>query len=504
MPCPPQRATNLLLLAGILVAAAMVGIWVQPAGVNGDGVGYLKQLRGQGLSPGHLLYLPLARALTGGAAAGTLLEAVPVLRGLSLVSALLTLLFLWDSARRVMGHRRAILTVALLASSHAFMRAALEVEVYAPAALLCVVTLWALIRGTAGGLRWAALAGAAAGVAAGFHGTLILLAPSLILAPRRDHRAVGAITACLVAGLVAGATLFWAATVQEFTSMAELWRWLRSADHGVPYPHGLRTVPATLWGLIRSLVHAPYAYQAPLWWVGLATTLAAAAWASMILLSRQQATESPSAPRAKGLSRLVLAWTVPMALFALAFFPSDTERWIFALPALFLVLTPRPTKASWALVALIAALNIGTYQLPLKLDDVAPVRAAAAEKILQSGDLLISPGHGWEELVGLGTRHPPELFPLIHFVGAEGGPGQAVVLMWRRIVETHAAGGRVYVARLKGSTDPNGFKELAWFQVTPDDFASMFDLHQPEPSGAEELWRLRSLPTNSGADPAAW
>lgn len=480
MPRPSPNTVHLILLAGILAAVAAVGLWLQPATINGDGVGYLKQLRAQGLSPGHLLYLPLIRALAG--TQGTLLEAVPLLRGLSLACALATLLFFWDAARRVAGPGGALLAVALLASSHAFLRSALEVEVYQVATLACVITLWALIRGAAGGLAWGALAGVAAGVAAGFHSTLVLLAPALILAPRRHRWRRGAVAACLSAGLVLALILLWAASAQGLTSAGEVWRWLRSADHGVPYPHGWRTVPATLWGVARSLVHVPYPHQAPLWWVVLSTALATASWAGVLLLGRGQS---------RPCQRLTLAWTIPLALFGLAFYPSDTERWIFVLPALLLTLAPRPGRLAWGLVAAVALFNLASYQVPASLDNQDPNRAAAAEAVLKRGDLLISPGHGWEELVGLGSLHPAELFPLIHFVGASRGVGAAVVLMWRRMQAVHAAGGKVYVARLKGSADARGFKELAWFDVSRADFLSMFDLYAAEPTGVQELWRIR-------------
>ncbi len=475
-------------LACIVTALAAAGILLHPAGINGDGVGYLKQLNHDTLSPGHLLYLPLARTLVdaGGAGGGPLLQAVPLLRGLSLVCGLLAVILFWDAARRLVGSQRALPLAALLCASHAFMRSAMEVETYAPANLACVVALWALVRGVSGGLGWAALAGLAAGLAACMHSTLVLLAPALILSPRQARRALAATVACLAAGLTFGLTLAWAAGEQGLSGAGELWRWLGSADHGVPYPHGWRTLPATIWGLARALVHAPYPYEAGLGLAAAGTALAAGAWVALFFLRGSNRAD----PGRASFRLLLLAWCLPLALFALTFYPSDTERWIFVLPALFLLLPPRPGRLTWALVAAVALVNLLGYQLPRRLDSAEMDRAAAAERVLSGGDLLVSPGHGWEELVGLGAQRPPELFPLVHFVGATGGPGEAVVLMWRRIKQVHASGGRVYVARLRGSDDTRGFKELALFGVSRADFVSMFDIHTAEPTAVEELWLL--------------
>ena len=489
---PRANHHQLAALAGILAAFAAAGILFQPAVINGDGVGYLKQLDHGALSPGHLLYLPLARWLVhvAGVGGGTMLQAAPLLRWLSLVCALLTLLFFWDTARRLVGGERALPLVALLGASHAFMRSALEVETYAPATLACVVALWALARGMAGGVKWAILAGLAAGVAAGLHTSMVLLAPALILCPRRARRVQGAALACLAAGLTLGLILAWAAGEQGISGAGELWRWLRSSDHGVPYPHGWRTAPAALWGLARALAHAPYPYEAGLGRAAAYTALAAAAWIALLLLrgpTRGEAGEPSSRP-------LLLAWVLPLTLFALYFYPSDTERWIFVLPALFLLAAPRPGRWTWALVLVLALVNMLGYQLPLRLDRAEMERAAAAERLLTEDDLLVSPGHGWEEMVGLGTNRTPELFPLIHYAGARG-PGEAVVLMWRRMREAHAAGGNVYVARLRGSPDPRGFKELALLGVTRADFVSMFDIYREVKTPVEGLWKLETTGT---------
>jgi len=485
-----------------MAALVMAGLLLAPGEINGDGVGYLKQLRGQELSPGHPLYLPLLRlvALAWQDPGATLLDIAPRLRLLSLCCAALALPLLVDAARLLLGPGRALSVLLLLGASHAFLRSAMELESYAPALTGAVASLWALARGARGGAAWAAAAGMTAGMAAGLHTTLVLLAPALALAPRRRRAASRRALALCVAAATLGVILAWAAWRQGLQGPGELLAWLRSADHGVPYPHGWRTLPAALWGLCRSLVHAPYLHEAATWRVALGTALGAAAWAALVVM---RARDTPATTR-----RLAVAWSAPLALFAVAFFPSDTERWIFVLPGALLLLAPAPGRRTLALAGAMALVNIGLYQVPLSRDTEPARRAAAAEEICGAGDMLISPGHGWEELVGLGTLQPPRVFPLIHHVGAEGGLSAAVASMRGLAAETEAAGGAVYVARLRGSPDPRGFKELAWFGLDREGFADLFGDWTAHPTRVSGLYRLRrrarpSSPNRSNSGPPA-
>ena len=63
----------------------------------------------------------------------------------------------------------------------------------------------------------------------------------------------------------------------------------------------------------------------------------------------------------------------------------------------------------------------------------------------------------------------------------------AVAEMRERIERTLDSGGRVFVARLRDSPDPRGFKELAWLGMSREEFAALFDRYGPAPPQAEAL-----------------
>jgi hypothetical protein len=184
---------------------------------------------------------------------------------------------------------------------------------------------------------------------------------------------------------------------------------------------------------------------------------------------------------------------LPLGLFALTFFPSDTERWIFLLPPLVPLLAPgldRRPRAALALVLGVGLANVAAYHLPVALDRGELQRAAAAERLLTAGDLVVSPGHGWDELIGLGMPRPPERFPLAYHAGARRHLGRALAELRGRVGGALRAGRRVYVARLVDSRDRRGFKELAWLGLAPGGFEGLFVRWAPGPTVVPGLWRL--------------
>lgn len=490
---PPAHDRDLIGLGGLLLLVFLVGWIAQPATVNGDGVGYLRQIPTDGLSPGHLLFLPLCRGLARHYAHRTLLDLQGPLALLCLGCGLVGLGLFWGAARRLLPPGRALPATALLAASHAFMRSALELEVYAPALMLSLGVLYALARAPGASPRsslgWAALAGALAGLATLMHLTLALLALPLglglaTLSPRGKRLSAPPIgLGCM--GAVVGVGLLVALSSRNLLhSPSSAWAWLRSADHGLSTPLTPIAPLTALWGLCRALVFAPYPYEAPLWRVAAMTLLGGGA--GLLLLGcwlRTRGSET-AVPR---LRQLVLAWTLPLGLFAVTFYPSDTERWIFILPLLLLLLALPPGPWVWGLCVVMALVNLVAYQVPLALDNAPMAQAAAVEQRLGSRDLLVSPGHGWDELVGLGTVDPPERFPLVFHVADLGGLGPARALLYEHIEATLARGGRVFVARLNDEQDARGFKELDRLGLPRSDYRRLFDRFSIQPTGVPDL-----------------
>jgi hypothetical protein len=250
--------------------------------------------------------------------------------------------------------------------------------------------------------------------------SLALRAPAVLLAlvrlppPRQRRRCllIGGATLALAGGL----PLLVFLAQQGRLDPAAAWQWLRSADHGLPYPHSIFTPLVAVWGLSRSLVHAPYPYEAGLPVVVLLSVAGLLAWGGLLLAWRRHRRDEPLPLPAR---ELMLAWTIPLAVFGLLFYPSDTERWVFLLPALALLLAPAASRWTMALIGGVALLNLVSIELPLALDDLAPRRAAAVDRLAQPEDLVISPGHGWDELIGMRAAAPPHRFILVYYAGSE-------------------------------------------------------------------------------------
>jgi hypothetical protein len=485
-----SAATQLLLYGGLL--------WLlSPAVVNGDGAGYLRQATDGGLAAGHPAYLPLARLLATWWSINVPLDLAAPLRLLSLGCSLVTLVLLHDAARLLLGPRRALVCAGLLALSHAFTRSAVQVEVYACAGMLSMATLWSLVRyrccpdRRTTAILWAALAGLLAGLAVQLHLTLGLLSIPLVVLPRY-WGGRGWWQASLAGGIVMTLTtlllLVLALHNQGLTTLADSWSWLRGSDHGLPDPHGWSAPLVAGWGLARSLVFVPYPYSASWPVVAVATSVSGGLLAGLSLLARRA---SKSEGEGLGLEVWALViWALPLACFAALFYPSDTERWIFALPALVLFLGRGPLRTLRLALVIMLLVNLGVALLPGALDDTQLRRARAVEQLVRGDSLLVSPGHGWEELVGLGTPAPPQSFPLVYYAGAHRGLAPAVTELHHQVSRSLAAGKRVFVARLHDATDPRGFKELAWLGMSRAQFAALFQGYRRRPTEISGLWEL--------------
>ncbi len=109
---------------------------------------------------------------------------------------------------------------------------------------------------------------------------------------------------------------------------------------------------------------------------------------------------------------------------------------------------------------------------------------------LRPGDLLVYPGHSWDELVGMRLARPPERLCFIYHVGAERSLQDAVSLTHRAIGRAFARGGRVFVARLRDRLDDQGFKEMGWFGLSRQGFAAIFAPYSPRATEVPDLWAL--------------
>jgi hypothetical protein len=405
-----------------LLAFTILYLALAPAVVNGDGLGYLRAALSGGVYPGHLGYLPLLRLLPG----ATPLELLWPARILSIVSGVGALAFLAAAARRL--ELRAWLPAAVgMGCSYGVMVSASDVESYAPALLCVCACLYFLTR------RWEAAAALAASLAALLHVENLLLAAPLFFALGRRGWAILPPLTVALACLVARVTPL-------------------GAGHGFHYPLHAWTPLVAIYGAAKALVYSPYTYEAS--WAQVLGCFAAGALA-LIFLLRLAWGKMPLGKNA------TLAWVAAYGAVGVAFFPSDHERWIFLLPVLWLsVAAASPRRVAAAALALVAV-NLVLW-VPRARDDRWRKQAEAATAHLQMGDLVVSPGHGWDEYVGFWGGPEVRRFPLVYFAGELG-----VEKMRARLAREIAAAPRVVLLRMSDDGDPMGWKELRLFGITP-------------------------------------
>jgi hypothetical protein len=438
--------TRRLAVVAVAVGAAGAYLAMAPRVVNGDGLGYLKAATAGTLYPGHVGYVPLLAAtarLVGATRPVELLWPARVLSALAVAVAALVLGSMAERRWRSSGARWAA-TLGLLASWGA-LSAGSDVESYAPALAALVGALWCADR------QRPIMAGLLCAAATLFHVENLVFVPvAALLVERRGPLLVAA---ALPIAAVYGA----------------LWpghgvAWLAGASHGLHYPLRWTTPFVAVYGTCKALVYAPYPYEAS--WARVVGCFAVGAVAAGALA----ACVRRPLPRAA-----MAAWLVPYALVGVAFYASDAERWTFLLPLLWLAAAARP-RLALGVAAFALAANLVLW-LPTARDATLRTRAAAAATQLRDGDVVVGPGHGWDEYIGFYEGPRVVTFPLVYWAGAVGRDALPDAI-------ARAAGGhRLFLARFTDDGDPMGWKELRQFGITPANARTLLPAGHAVPVG---------------------
>ena len=464
----PPAVVSLLLA----VVAALLCLLLGPAVVNGDGLGYLKAAPTDVLYPGHLAYLPLLRLLARLAGAADSLALLRPAQALSVVATAGAVLCLHRAACLLVDEVAATVAAAGLAVSFAVVQAGADVETYAPALLAMCFTTWAAAaRAKGSGWGWLILAGLGLAAAALLHVENVLFGPAaaLLAARRRQgsgRPAIGDGVAVLLLGgaVVLGAYLF-AFTLRHDTPASAI-RWVLGASHGYAHPLRLSTPAVALYGMAKGLVFSPYPVHSSWPAVLVASALGTGALALLLWLARR-----PGRPTALGRA-VAVAWFIPYTVVGVAFFASDNERWIFLLPPAWLIAgagattSRRARRVAAGLLVGLAALDLA-LGLPVARDNAIRARAEAVSAHLQVGDLIVSPGHSWDEYIGFYQRVVLDRYPMIYFCGLLGGGEAMRQELGRRVAAARRRGARVFFARLDEPVTADGWKELVLFGITP-------------------------------------
>ena len=465
----PQLTLALALVLSL--AATLLYLLTAPAVVNLDGLGYLKLLP-HNYSAGHLLYMPILRQATrllggDGLKVGRLIDAVAGGSGVLLTFGIARLVAPLRADRRFV----AAVAAGGLAVSYGYWAQGADVETYALAtvALLGVVRVALPYLGAPS--LWRALAiGVCLGLAVLCHLTHVLLSAfvaTICLNDPRGRRA-GAQAAAVALG-TGGAIALGAYAYAAFVVRGHHWegavRWVLTASHGFREGSGPYLLAEAIYGLARAVIWSPYLHEADAPRLIGQLLLGLTPILGLLLLAREHRGVLRDLPLGCG-----AAWIAPYAALALVFFGADSERWIFVLPALWIVAAllidalPARRLVAAAVVGAIAVVNLVTAIAPARGDAGPRRKAELAAAPLADGDLLVFPGHSWDEYVSFYGGRRVEPFPIAYYAARDGLPQ-----MWDRLDReagaARARGHRVFSVRIFDEDaalddDPAGYAEL--------------------------------------------
>jgi hypothetical protein len=464
-----HRRTALALGA----AATLLYLLTAPAIPNLDGLGYIKLLP-HNFAAGHLLFMPALRSLTrlvgDGLRAGRLYDALLGGTGVVLTYSIARrMLAAWDDEQARLG---AAFAACGLMLSYGYWSEANDVEAYAAAmvALLATVRM-ALSFAPHPSLARAAGTGALLGLAVLSHLSHVLLAVFVahhLYCHARGRRWLPPVVALAVGGALSISLYAYAALVVRGHDLHGALKWIGTAQHGFVTTGGAYRLADAIYGLCKAIVWSPYLYEAD------AQKLVGQFLLGLIPLG---ALFVGTLLGTRARSRLDLAalawWTVPYAILGVAFFGADPERWIFVLPAGWILAAalvldrPRPLRAGAAVLLWIGLFNLVTAIWPAHRDQWPKQKAELTAAQLRDGDLLIFPGHSWDEYVVFYGAAKIEPFPVSYYA-ARDGAAAAWTRLDKEIAEARARGGRVFSVRVfdDADEDPRGFWELGTVGVS--------------------------------------
>jgi hypothetical protein len=473
----PALDTDRLRALGLGALAMLLYLATAPAVVNPDGLGYLKLIP-HNFAAGHLLYLPILRTATrlfggDGLHAGRIVNAMLGGSGVVLMYGLtrraLSQLPLGRPFTDADVRFASTLAAAGLGVSYGYWVQGSDVEAYAAAivALLSTVRLCVAYQARPS-LSRAIGVGLLLGVSVLCHLTHVLMTPFVAAwlythAPSRATARLHAALAVALGGAVSLGAYAYAALVVRGHDLAGALRWIGTASHGFHPTGGPYRLADAIYGLSKSMIWSPYLYEsdAPrLLGQFLLGLLPLVALTALAILRRR------ALPPLEW--KLFALLAAPYVVLGVLFFGGDTERWLFVLPVLWLLaavvvaLDHRRARLFAVILSYFVVLNLCTGLLPARAD-ASGVRSRATEAagLFHAGDLIVFPGHSWDEYVSFYASAELEPFPLSYYAARDG-----VSAGWQRLErdaeKTWARGGHIYALRFfdEHDADPRGIDEL--------------------------------------------
>ena len=503
----PVELSDYCLGALLGLLAALLYRGTAPAVVNLDGLGYLKLIPNN-FSAGHLLYMPLLR-MAAAIGRGNSLRGGLVVNQVAGGTAIATA---FGCARALTGRFPSVLAAAGLTVSYGVWVQGSDVETYAwaLAALLGVFALLLAYRHAPSPLAALAVGLALAGAVL-LHMTHVIITPFvaawlITYAPNRRRGALHAALAVATGGALSLGAYAWAALHVRHLDLAGAIHWISTAGHGFPYGGGLiQRGGDAAHGLAKAFVWSPYLYESDgqtllgQFLLGLAPLIALTV---AIGVRRRDVAALPCL--------LLCVWVLPYVGLALLFFGSDHERWVFVLPPLWLAgavavssLGDRRALIGAALCAWLAVANAHTAIGPARHWSWDRTRADAAAALMRDGDLVLFPGHSWDEYIGFYSHVHVVPLPIAYYLGRDGKEG-CLARLDREVSEARARGNRIFAVRLLDDEDDSrGFYELDQLGFPRPALRMLLARFHATPLATSEakvvIWRLDDRPPEHAA-----
>jgi len=444
-----------------------------------DGLGYYYLVvRGDwmvNLLPAHLLYLPVMMVLGRVARAMHPSGVQLVMQLVDQLAGAGSVYLLFRLARHLGINRFGQWLAALgLAFSFGVWKEASNVKTYAPALCFVVASIDQMVQYAETGDRRRLVAlGVMNSIASLFHlGVVFLGAASLALiawtergAPRRLALAVGAYAASIALFLVlpllvVGFGILNVGTVGAFLA------WLKTSGHGYRVVVDALSIPRALYGFARTFVYLEFFWDAPKWVVALKILgfLAAAVWATRGIRS----VWTRLSPTAQVVLGSLSVFVLLEVAFGVYFYPSDTERWIFILPVIWLVLAAhlslldvRRRRIAAAGLALMFAINLVQAIWPAATDSAPKDRVQALDAVLPRDALAVTPGQDWLDYYRYYTSRDLDSLDLVVMAIQHGGdPAGFYAKLDAGIAAARRAGRSVVMIRILDPTE--NYRRSPW------------------------------------------
>ncbi|MFV1951376.1 MAG: hypothetical protein ACC630_05390 [Nitrospinota bacterium] len=498
--------------------------------INGDGIGYVRRIEQDTWQtlflPGHLIYCPIGLLLKE--MCGVIGINIPTHVILRIFNSILggigIALFCLVVFRYVRSNFLAIAASVGLAISFGYWIQGIDVETYMPAIFFLILCLYLLESESGTPYLNGFILGLSHSLAVLFHLSNVLFFPFVVTylffrpfregGSSKDGQKVRFFTYIVTfIGLTGYAYYYVIFQLMDMCSLTGAWQWILSSAHEFKDTTGLINLIKAFYGFARSIIYVELIFTTK-WGINIAIfSLITFLLSLFILFLIKRGKDIINCYRNILISLSI--WIIPYLLFALFFFSADTERWVFILPALWLIfaLSIAATttnsdnqitlKQGWGIIIILTIIfstNLVTTVYPMHKQDSRIKRTAFMARYIKDGDLIITPGHDQTDFVWLYNGIRCDVLQLTYVVGGLKEDKNSIFeYMDREIYYKLSAGQRIFLIRI--FDDPKdremiyGWKEITPLGITPLDFVRYFSKYNCTPIAFYEkegltLWEL--------------